>query len=269
MDEAFSRNLGLVSETEQNKLSQARVAICGLGGMGGVCAEVLLRLGVGKFVLADHDVFETSNFNRQIHSDSSTVGQHKVDAIAQAMKKVNPKLDVRVERKGVTSKTIQRILEDVDIVVNGMDQMQASLLLERTARGKRIPIVDAWLTPFASVFVMKPESPHWEEYLDMPTRHVPVEELDENLCQQALKKEIDYTLSFGDPLRYVDEQLVDDVLHGRRPRPSLAPVVWMSGVMMANEVFKLVLGYETVDHIGVMYDQYQHRMLSNSGKMKV
>ena len=64
-DEAFKANRGLISEEEQEKLRNCRVAIAGMGGVGGIHLVTLARLGIGKFTIADPDVFEVANFNRQ------------------------------------------------------------------------------------------------------------------------------------------------------------------------------------------------------------
>ena len=79
---AFSRNLGWVTEAEQERLRHRRVAIAGLGGVGGVHLLALTRLGIGKFHIADHDRFELVNFNRQAGATVDTLGRPKVDVMA-------------------------------------------------------------------------------------------------------------------------------------------------------------------------------------------
>ena len=75
---AFSRNIGWVTEAEQARLQNTQVAIGGLGGVGGVHLLTLARLGVGKFSIADFDVFDIVNFNRQVGALVSTIGQSKI-----------------------------------------------------------------------------------------------------------------------------------------------------------------------------------------------
>jgi hypothetical protein len=253
--------MGLITPVQQGQIRQSRVLVCGLGGMGGVCAEVLVRLGVGRLVLADHDRFEITNFNRQIHANQESVGRNKAEVLAEAFRKINPKLQAVVYSDGVTRDNVADLLEQADIVVNGMDCMKSSLILERTARRMNRPMIDAWLTPYASVFVMKREDPHWEEYLGLPTLGVDLDGITPTLCRDAVEKEVSYTFSHGSPYRYVDRETVRGVVENRIPRPSLAPVVWLSGVLMANEVFKLMAGYPTTNHVGIIYDQYEHRLL--------
>ncbi|MET0056427.1 MAG: ThiF family adenylyltransferase, partial [Candidatus Thiodiazotropha sp. 6PLUC10] len=74
---AFSRNIGWVTKGEQQRLRQARVAIAGLGGVGGSHLLTLTRLGIGEFNLADFDTFAVENFNRQAGANLNTVGQPK------------------------------------------------------------------------------------------------------------------------------------------------------------------------------------------------
>jgi hypothetical protein len=257
----FQRNIGLINEDQQSHLLNSKVLICGVGGMGGVCAEVLVRLGIGNLILADHDSFELSNFNRQIHSNMETIGRNKAEVLAEEFKKINPNLQVKAISKGVTQENVEELLTSVDVVVNGMDHMKSSLILERRARALGKPIVDAWLTPYASVFVNQGNSAHWEEYLHLPTSGVSPENLSRKLCQEAVAKEVSYTFSHGDPYKYVDRETVKKVVEEQIPRPSLAPVVWLSGVLMANEAFKLIVGLPTTNHIGIIYDQYEHRIL--------
>lgn len=257
----FSRNIGLISEEQQRLISQKTILVSGLGGMGGVALEVLVRMGFKKLKICDLDNFEETNFNRQIHSTKEVLKEKKVRVFEKEMKKINPELEIIAYDQGIQLNNIDEILDGVDIVINGMDQMFASLILERTARKKKITIVDAWLTPFASVFVMRPDSPHWEEFLGLPTLNIPLNMIDDKLCHEALLKEIDFTFSHFNPFDYVDRNVVGEVLAGKRARPSLAPVVWLSGILMANEVLKITCHFPHTDHLGIFYNQFTHEIV--------
>src|SRR5262249_48344068 len=78
-EELFTRNIGFVDENEQHLLRRSRIAVLGVGGMGGVVAQVLARAGVGALSILDKDAFEPSNNNRQVYSNAGTWGQPKVD----------------------------------------------------------------------------------------------------------------------------------------------------------------------------------------------
>lgn len=260
----FSRNLGLISEEEQEKLNRKSVLVAGVGGMGGVAAEVLVRMGIGHIVLCDFDIYEDVNSNRQIHCHRENYGKFKVDVLKNEFLKINPNLKIEIYREEVSLLNVEQLLNGVDVVVNGMDKMKASLILERTARQKKITIVDAWLTPYASVFVMDSTSPHWEEFLDLPTKNIPLENLTDEICQLAVKKEVQFTLSHFQPFSIIKKEFVDDILNEKRPRPSMAPVVWLSGVLMANEVFKIALSLPHVGHRGIFYNQYDHQLIDGN-----
>src|SRR5438105_7373835 len=93
-DEAFSRNIGWVTEWEQQALRHKRVAIAGMGGVGGFHLLTLVRLGIGGFNIADGDVFELVNFNRQAGATLDSIGQSKVVVMANSARQINPEVRV-------------------------------------------------------------------------------------------------------------------------------------------------------------------------------
>ena len=119
--EAFSRNIGWLTETEQAFLRTRRIAIAGLGGVGGSHLLTLTRLGIGKFNIADFDTFELANFNRQAGSMMSHIGQRKVDVLANMALDINPTLDIKKFSNGVTPDNLSEFLTDVDVYMDGLD----------------------------------------------------------------------------------------------------------------------------------------------------
>lgn len=144
-NQAFSRNLGWVTENEQAKLRSTRVAIGGLGGVGGVHLLTLARLGVGRFTIADFDVFDIVNFNRQVGALVSTVGRPKIDVLTEMLLEINPDIELRVFNEGVTADNMDEFLSDVDIYVDGLDffvfDARRNTFAACEARG--IPVVTA------------------------------------------------------------------------------------------------------------------------------
>ena len=120
-NDAFSRNIGWVTEPEQKKLRGKRVAIAGLGGVGGSHAVTLARLGIGAMNLADLDSFDVANFNRQAGASMSTLGRQKSEVLANMVRDINPEVDVRVYPEGVTPANIDAFLAGVDLYVDGLD----------------------------------------------------------------------------------------------------------------------------------------------------
>ncbi|MBK1693378.1 hypothetical protein CKO09_01300 [Chromatium weissei] len=120
-DLAFSRNIGWITETEQSILRNRRIAIAGMGGVGGSHLLTLTRLGVGKFNIADFDVFELANFNRQAGASLSHVGQPKVDVMANMALDINSELKIRRFSEGVNAENVDDFLKGVDLFIDGLD----------------------------------------------------------------------------------------------------------------------------------------------------
>lgn len=256
----FSRNIGLITKRQQKLINKSHVLICGVGGMGGVCAEALVRMGVGTLTIVDGDFFEKQNTNRQIGCNTKTYNLKKVKVLKKNFLKINPSIKINAISDFVSLKNIENILNGVDIVVNGMDQMLPSIILERNAKEKKIPIVDAWLTPFASVFVMDQSAPHWESFLKLKTKNKKIENISQEDITDSLKKETDFTLNQFDPYKYIDKKTVNLVIKNKIPRPSFVIVVWLSGILMANEVFKIIVGIPHIGYKGMFFNQYDYSL---------
>jgi molybdopterin/thiamine biosynthesis adenylyltransferase len=120
-EQAFSRNIGWVTEPEQTILRTQRIAIAGMGGVGGFHLLTLARLGVGKFHIADLDTFEIANFNRQVGAAMSSLGQPKVEVLARMAQDINPAIDIAIFPHGVNINNFDEFFRDVDLYVDGLD----------------------------------------------------------------------------------------------------------------------------------------------------
>jgi molybdopterin/thiamine biosynthesis adenylyltransferase len=120
-EKAFSRNIGWLTSAEQQTLRGKRIAIAGLGGVGGAHLLTLTRLGIGAFHVADFDVFDIPNFNRQAGAMMSSVGRAKSEVIAAMARDINPELDIKVFADGVTEQNLDAFFEGVDLYVDGLD----------------------------------------------------------------------------------------------------------------------------------------------------
>ena len=99
--QAFGRNFGFLSGSDQEVLRNARVGIAGLGGAGGMEAHALARLGIGHFHLADLDRFELSNFNRQMGASLKSIGRKKTEVTKEMIESINPGAEVTVFGEGI------------------------------------------------------------------------------------------------------------------------------------------------------------------------
>ncbi len=164
---AFSRNIGWVTEPEQAVLRGARIAIAGLGGVGGAHLLTLCRLGIAKFAIADFDHFEVHNFNRQAGASMPFLGQPKVDVLAQLALDVNPEADLRKFDQGVTPANVDEFLRDVDLYVDGIDffAIEARRMVFAACRERGIPALTAApLGMGVSLLYFDPKGMSFEDY---------------------------------------------------------------------------------------------------------
>lgn len=164
---AFSRNIGWVTESEQLRLKNARVAIGGLGGVGGVHLLTLARLGIGKFAIADFDKFDIVNFNRQVGATVSSLGKPKLDVLRDMVRDINPEVDLRLFPDGVNDDNLEDFLTDVDVYVDGLDffAFDARRKTFAACERKGIPVVTAApLGLGVALLVFGPGGMPFEEY---------------------------------------------------------------------------------------------------------
>lgn len=120
-EEAFSRNIGWLTRQEQDELRRKRVAIAGLGGVGGVHLLTLCRLGIGRFHLADFDTFDLANFNRQAGATVGSLGQPKLDVMIRQAQDIHPEVEITGFPEGVTAANLDAFFDGVDIFIDGLD----------------------------------------------------------------------------------------------------------------------------------------------------
>jgi len=155
-EEAFSRNIGLLSESEQKSLADARIAIPGMGGVGGVHLITMARSGVGKFNIADFDIFEPANINRQFGAKVSDFGRAKLEVMKEQAFLINPFLEINEFSEGINRSNIDLFLEDVDVVLDGLDFFNFDIrrLLFNKAKEKGIYVITAAPLGFSSALLV-------------------------------------------------------------------------------------------------------------------
>ena len=243
-DEMTGRNIGFVSADEQRALREGRVFICGVGGMGGAAAMALARAGVGNLVIADFDVFELSNLNRQVFAFEDTLGREKTHVTRERLTAINP--DIRVTTLGGDwPSRLDQVLNECRVVINGMDDIIAGIGLYRTARERGATVIDAYTSPLPSVTVVRPADPRPEERLGFPTAGVTPDEITAEQRAECLRREIEYVLVHSSSAEHIDLEMAAEVIAGRRSRMSFAPMVVTTGCLMAFEAIALLIGRQT------------------------
>jgi molybdopterin/thiamine biosynthesis adenylyltransferase len=251
-DEAFGRNIGWVTGTEQQTLRGKRIAIAGLGGVGGLHALTLARLGVGKMHLADFDTFDLANFNRQVGASVSTLGRRKIDVLSEMVRDVNPEIELRLFDDGVSSENLDVFLKDVDVFVDGLDFF-AFDARERTfaaCRAAGVPAITAApLGMGVALLNFVPQGMSFAEYFRLEG----VSEAEK--CVRFLLGLSPAMLQRG----YLADPSYVDFAQARGPSTGMA--CHLCAGVAATEALKFLLGRGPVDAapVGLQFDAYRRR----------
>ena len=141
MDDRYVRNLGALTEEECLRLRGKKVFIAGCGGLGGHIIDMLLRLGVGTIVVADGDVFEASNLNRQLLSEPALLGSSKAEAAARWAERVNSDVDFTAIKAFVDKDNVYEVIQGCDAVMDALDNISSRKLLADACSKSGIPFI--------------------------------------------------------------------------------------------------------------------------------
>ncbi|MCQ2408769.1 MAG: tRNA threonylcarbamoyladenosine dehydratase [Oscillospiraceae bacterium] len=140
----FSRTQLLLGKENMEKLAGARVAVFGIGGVGGCVCEALVRSGVGAFDLVDDDKVCLTNLNRQIIATRKTVGQYKAEVMAERIREINPDADIRIHKCFFLPENADDFpFAEYDYIVDAVDTVTAKLALVMKAQELHIPIISS------------------------------------------------------------------------------------------------------------------------------
>ena len=171
MAEAFSRNIGLLTQAEQDKLANAKVAIPGMGGVGGVHLITMTRTGVGNFHIADFDTYDPVNINRQFGARVPDFGRPKMEVMKEQALSINPYLEIKEFPEEINASNIDDFLDGVQVVIDGLDFFAFDIrrLLFNRAREKGVYVITAGPLGFSSAMLIF--SPHegmsFDEYFNI------------------------------------------------------------------------------------------------------
>jgi len=251
---AFSRTIGWLTTPEQAKLRFKRVAIAGLGGVGGAHLLTLTRLGIQSFNLADLDRFGIENLNRQAGAFQSTLGQAKVDVVSRMARDINPDLEINAFPDGVTFDNMEQFLSGVDLYVDGLDffvlDIRAKVFALCAERG--IPAITAApLGMGAAVLAFLPGQMTFEEYFRLEGQ--PINE-------QLLRFMVGLAPAVLHQPYLVDPSAVDLVNH---KGPSTPMACEICAGIAGTQALKILLGRGKViaaPH-GMHFDAYRNKLV--------
>jgi len=250
---AFSRNIGWLSDPEQKTLRHQRVAIAGMGGVGGFHLLTLARLGVGKFNIADLDTFELANFNRQAGAGMSTLHRPKVEVLAEMAREINPEAELDIYAQGVNAANLDAFFTGVDLYVDGLDFFAfdaRELVFAHCARHGIPAVTVAPLGMGAALLNFMPGGMTFEEYFQLAGR-------------PELEKAVRFLVGLAPALLHrhylADKSRVD--LKARKGPSTIMACQLCAGVA-ASEALKILLGRGKVwaaPH-GIQFDGYRNKL---------
>ncbi|MCB4791027.1 MAG: ThiF family adenylyltransferase [Elusimicrobia bacterium] len=241
MTKSFSRNIGLISEKEQDKLQNSTVAIAGVGGVGGFPAERLARLGIGHLKIADPESFSETDINRQFGATKETIGKKKVDVIEKLVKEINPDIVVNKFGDGIKENNVNEFLKGTDLVIDAIEFFifgPRMLLYPKARKTGKIILLSGAVGFGAPLFVFSPEGMTMEEYFNVPK--------DKNRLD---KFQIPLNKMCPVALDYIPKELIEDIYKGKHHVPTLSPICALAGSLLAMETVFRLLGKRTGGYV--------------------
>lgn len=214
--EIASRQMSIVTKSEQERFKDAKITVIGCGGIGGETIEMLARMGIGELVLVDEDAFDISNLNRQTLSSLKDVGLSKSAVAADKVRLINPYVKVTTFHEHVDQENIDMIIGDSDIVIDALDNVLTRVIVSRKAIEKGIPYIHGAIHgTLGQITVFLPNSDKtYEEMFNLPSQG---KELDDDTIE-ALKN-----VTSGVP-------------------PVIGPTPNLIGCLEAMEAYKILTG---------------------------
>lgn len=235
----FSRTEILLGEESMDKLNKARVAIFGIGGVGGYVCEALVRSGIRSFDLIDDDKVCLTNLNRQIIATHKTIGQYKVDVMKERMLDINPEADVRVYRSFFLPENADQFpFSEYDYVIDAVDTITAKIELVMKCQEMNIPIISSMGAG------NKLEGSAFRVADIYKTKMCPLAKVMRRELKQRGVKQLKVVYSEEQP---ISPEMESEEETKRRSTPgSLAFVPSVAGLIMAGEVVKDLTGKKGV-----------------------
>lgn len=241
MLEQFTRTALIFGNEAMEKLGGARVAVFGIGGVGGHTVEALARSGIGALDLIDNDTVSLSNINRQIIASLSSVGKYKVDVAKERIHDINPDCDVKIYRTFFMPETSADFdFSEYDYVVDAIDTVTGKLEIIMKAKAAGVPVI-------SSMGAGNKVDPTAFEVTDIyKTSVCPLAKVMRYQLKRRGVKKLKVVYSKEEPLSPAEGVILNEEASvGRRAIPgSNAFVPSVAGLIIAGEVIKDIVGFD-------------------------
>ena len=139
--EIASRQMSIVTRSEQERFKDAKITVIGCGGIGGETIEMLARMGIGELILVDKDAYDLSNLNRQTLATIKDLGLVKSEVAAEKVRLINPYVKTTTFNEHIDQTNIDKVIADSDIVIDALDNVLTRVIVSRKAKEKGIPYI--------------------------------------------------------------------------------------------------------------------------------
>ena len=169
--EIASRQMSIVTRSEQQRFRNAKITVIGCGGIGGETIEMLARMGIGELVLVDKDAFDLSNLNRQTLASIADLGLEKSSVAAEKVRLINPYVKTTIFNEHIDQTNIDKVIGDSDIVIDALDNVLTRVIVSRKAKEKGIPYIHGAIHgTMGQITVFLPNSEKtYEEMFNLPS----------------------------------------------------------------------------------------------------
>ncbi len=214
--EIASRQMSIVTRSEQERFKDAKITVIGCGGIGGETIEMLARMGIGELILVDKDAYDLSNLNRQTLATIKDLGLVKSEVAAEKVRLINPYVKTTTFNEHIDQTNIDKVIADSDIVIDALDNVLTRVIVSRKAKEKGIPYIHGAIHgTMGQITVFLPNSDKtYEEMFNLPSID---KELDDETIE-ALKN-----VTSGVP-------------------PVIGPTPNLIGCLEAFEAYKIITG---------------------------
>ena len=234
----FTRNIGLITEPEQEIISKSSIAIAGVGGVGGFAGERLIRLGVGKLKMTDPGNIEESNLNRQFGALMLNLGQNKAKVAFGQIKDINPQAQISYSTTGIRDENDANLfVKDCDLLIDTMDfgLFRQSILLQRAARSKGIYYLFSMAIGFGAIAVVfDPKGMTLEEYNGLP---LDVDVDDPTKLRVSIEKIVPIIPAYA-----TDVNAIQEIVEGKRYTPTSSIGAGLAAILSTSEAINVILG---------------------------
>ena len=169
--EIASRQMSIVTRSEQERFKDAKITVIGCGGIGGETIEMLARMGIGELVLVDEDAYDLSNLNRQTLATITDLGLVKSEVAAEKVRQINPYVKTTTFNEHVDQTNIDKVIGDSNIVIDALDNVLTRVIVSRKAAENGIPYIHGAIHgTLGQITVFLPNSEKtYEEMFNLPS----------------------------------------------------------------------------------------------------